>query len=156
MREFEKLNREAEIYRKKELRKKETVGFELPLLTDENSRDPYLLFGKDKSDKGHWKFQLEKTPAEIPFAYKIPDNAMAPLFQFGDMAIGMTGIESLEELFGKAVIAKIKGLGIVIRHYNRQEKKIILTSLNPSFPPLVLPASEIEWLHLVKGIYREL
>ncbi len=154
--EFEKLNKEAEKQRKKEFQKKETIGFELPLLTDENSRDPYLLFEKEKKDHSTWKLKLEKTPATIPFVYKIRDDAMTPLLKVGDIAIGMTGTESLAELFGKTVIAKVKGLGIIIRHYNRQEKKIILTSLNPSFPPIILSSSEIEWLHSIKSAYQDL
>lgn len=156
LKQFERLGKKKmEAYREKLLRKKELFGFDLPLLTDKNPRDPYLLFGKEKAGHIKWELRLEKTAVVIPFAYRLKDDSMMPAFQKGDTVIGATGsIESLEDLIGKVVIAKIKKLGVIVRYYNHKDKNAILTASSPSFPPHILKRGEIEWLHPIKGIYR--
>ena len=154
---LEHLNREIEAYRKKEEKKKEVLAIELPLITDEDNTDPTLSALVKKRRIKTWKLAFEKSPSSTPFVYQITDDGMIPLLKPDDRVIGITGaLEKLEDLIGKVVIAKVKGLGIIVRYYNRKEKNVILTALNPTFPPHILSRGEIEWLHPVKGIYRNL
>jgi len=154
-REFERLNQRIKAYRKKEEKKKEVLAVDFPLITDEDNRDPVILFLMEKKEPKTWRLSFEKSPAKTPFVYRVKDDSMVPSIQPKDLVIGATGeLENLEELIGKVVIAKIKGLGIIVRHYNRKEKNVILTALNPAFPPHILSRGEIEWLHPIKGVYR--
>lgn len=154
---FERLNKEMEAYRKKEEKKIELLAIDLPLVTDEDSIDPAIPILVEKKKTKTWKLAFEKSPSSTPFVYQIKDEGMIPLLKPGDRVIGRTGsIEKLEALIGKVIIAKIKGLGLIVRYYNRKDKNVILTALNPSFPPHILSRGEIEWLHPVKGIYRSL
>lgn len=154
---FERLNQELEVYRKKEEQKKELFAIDLHLVTDEENADPTIPVLIEKRKTQTWKLAFEKSFSSTPFVYQIKDEGMIPLLKPGDKIIGVTGtIEKLEDLIGKVIVAKIKGLGIIVRYYNRKDKNIILTALNPSFPPHILSRSEIEWLHPVKGIYRDL
>lgn len=154
---FEHLNKEMAAYRKKEEKKKELLAIDLPLVTDEDSIDPAIPVLIEQKKTKTWKLAFEKSPSSTPFVYQIKDEGMVPLLKPGDKIIGITGtIEKLEDLIGKVIIAKVKGLGIVVRYYNRKDKNVILTALNPSFPPYILSRGEIEWLHPVKGIYRDL
>lgn len=154
---FERLNKDMEAYRKKEKKRKELLAIDLPLVTDEDSIDPAIPVLVEKKKTKTWKLAFEKSPSSTPFVYQIKDEGMIPLLKPGDRVIGITGsIEKLEDLIGKVIIAKIRELGIIVRYYNRKEKNVILTALNPSFPPHILSRSEIEWLHPIRGIYREL
>ncbi len=154
---FERLNQELEAYRKKEEQKKDLLAIDLPLVTDEDDADPMMPILIEKKKTKTWKLAFEKSPSSTPFVYQIKDEGMIPLLKSRDRVIGITGgIEKLEDLIGKVIIAKVKGLGIIVRYYNRKDKNVIFTALNPSFPPHVLSQGEIEWLHPVKGIYREL
>lgn len=146
-----------ETYRKQEEKKKELLAIDLPSVTDEDSIDPAIPVLVEKKKTKTWKLAFEKSPSSTPFVYQIKDEGMIPLLKPGDRVIGITGtIEKLEDLIGKVVIAKVKGLGIIARYYNRKDKKVILTALHPSFPPHILSPGEIEWLHPIKSIYREL
>jgi transcriptional regulator with XRE-family HTH domain len=152
---FEHLNQELEAYRKKEEKKKELLAMDLPLVTDEDNADPTLSVLVEKKKIKTWKLAFEKSPSSTPFVYQIKDEGMIPLLKPNDHVIGITGtIEKLEDLIGKVVITKVKELGTIVRYYNRKDKSVILTALNPSFPPHILSRNEIEWLHPVKGIYR--
>ncbi len=154
---FERLNQELEVYRKKEDQKKELLAIDLPLVTDEEGIDPTIPVLIEKKKNNIWKFAFEKSSSSTPFVYQVKDEGMIPLLKPGDKIIGITGtIEKLEDLIGKIIIAKVKGLGIIVRYYNRKDKNVILTALNPSFSPHILSRSEIEWLYPVKGIYRDL
>ncbi len=154
---FERLNQDLEVYRKKEEQKKELLAIDLPLVTDEEGVDPTIPVLIEKRETQTWKLAFEKSSSSTPFVYQVKDEGMIPLLKPGDRIIGITGtIEKLEDLIGKVIIAKVKGLGIVVRYYNRKDKNVILTASNPSFPPHILSRGEIEWLHPVKGIYREL
>lgn len=156
-REFEHLSQKIKSYREKEEKKKEAFGIDFPLIADDDDRDPAILFLVEKGKSKTWKFAFEKSPSKTPFAYRMKDDSMVPLIQPKDMIIGAAGeLQNLEALIGKIIIAKIKGLGIIVRHYNRKEKSVIFTALNPSFPPHILSPSEIDWLYPVKGIYRVL
>lgn len=150
--ELEQLLKAADAYRRND-----PIRVELPLLTADGV-DPRVAFRKYKRfPRQWWKLTFERRPELMDFAYQVPDDSMVPLIRPGDTLIVSTErIKGFKALIGKIVIIRVKGLGVVVRHYNRKEKNVVLTALNPSFPPHILSHSEIEWLYPVKGVYREL
>lgn len=154
--EVDQLNRAYDSHQK-EVRERKPAGFELPLLTEEMTEDPLVLFKGESKGTERWQFAFEKTPAAIPFAYRMGDDAMMSFIQpKKDILTALAGEWKSVELSGKVVIAKIRRKGIMVRFFIHEEKRSVFTALNPSFPPHILSHGEIEWLYPVKGIYREM
>jgi len=139
--------------KKKELPKVEKLAMSLPLMKPHDTKDPLVQILIQKKPHENWTLSFEKTEKATPFVFEAQDEAMLSLIQPKDYLICHTK-ESSSSFHGKLVITKVKELGVVIRNCHKEEKKFILTALNSSFPPLVLSASDIEWIHPITGIYR--
>jgi len=152
--ELDQLSEKAEASRNEMFfKKKKVLALDFPLLTDEYPENPFLQKEKKEWGEKRWQLILDETGDTFHFAYKVKDNSMAPLIELGDMVIVHAGEDPAER---KPVIAKVKGKGIVIRKYRPYEKKIFLTPVNTDFEDFFVNASEIEWLHPIKGVYREI
>ena len=87
------------------------------------------------------------------FALRIRGDSMEPLLMDGDIVIVCPNW-SLRE--GKPVVAKIRGGEITCKIYNRRERNIVLSAVNPRYQPVVVGTDEIEWLYPVVRVVRNI
>jgi len=87
------------------------------------------------------------------FALRIRGDSMEPLLMDGDIVIVCPNW-SLRE--GRPVVAKIRGGEITCKIYNRKERNIVLSAVNPRYKPVVVSTDEIEWLYPVVRVVRNI
>ena len=80
------------------------------------------------------------------FAVKIRGDSMSPRFPDGTIAIVEPDREVRSE---KLVIARLREGSVLFKHLQIQGDDFRLISLNPVFPPITVPRSEMEWIYRV-------
>lgn len=86
------------------------------------------------------------------YAIHMRGDGMAPGIQNGDLLIARK-TDTAEN--GKVVIALYKGEGIA-RRYSRDGQTVHLKADNPTVEDLEVPASDVEVLGVVTGLWRDL
>lgn len=87
------------------------------------------------------------------FALRIRGDSMEPFLMDGDIVLVCPNW-SLRE--GRPVVAKIRGGEITCKIYNRKERNIILSAVNPRYKPIIVATDEIEWLYPVVRVVRDI
>jgi SOS-response transcriptional repressor LexA len=119
----------------------------IPIISSSAAGEP--VYYEDAHPIGYAD-EFVECPAEIDdpnaFALKIRGDSMEERIHDGDVVIVCPNWEVKEN---KPVVAKVDDGEITCKLYNRQGDTIILTAVNPSYPPQVYHASKVQWVYPV-------
>lgn len=94
--------------------------------------------------QGWDEVQLPTSAEDGTYALEVSGDSMLPLYREGDRVIVSPG-EQVRR--GDRVVARTRDGEVTIKVLHRQTAKVIeLHSINPDYPPRVIPVSEIEWV----------
>lgn len=120
------------------------------------ARFPLLLNGDDPRDatlgrSGHVDL-LQLLAGEGLFAFRMPDDSMAPRYPRGALLI-CDGDRAAPD--GAPAVVALAGLPTTCRVVHRTGPEMRLTPLSTRFPESVHPVEEVRWVHAVKCVVAE-
>lgn len=117
----------------------------VPLYGPKDVANPMDVVEKHREWKGK---TVDAPPALLGshvFAFRVPDTAMAPRYNPGDLLFCDLNLAQGE---GKPVVARVKGQ-IFCRIYEKQDGRLVFKAMDPKVKLVAVPKQSIKWLYRV-------
>ena len=92
------------------------------------------------------------TPDSQAFALKVTGKSMEPKFVEGDIIIVSPAIEPAS---GDYAVVKLSG-EVTFKRITIYLSRVVLTSLNPAYPPMEIPREQAEKLHILGKVIQKI
>ena len=94
--------------------------------------------------EGWDEVELPSIAEEGVYALEVSGDSMVPLYREGDRVVVSPGQTPRR---GDRVVVRTRGGEVMIKILARQTAKTIeLHSVNPAYPPRIIPADDVEWI----------
>ncbi len=123
------------------------AGRKVPILTDISAGKPV---SRDDPFPVGVADEYIDIPADVTdphaFGLRIKGDSMEPRLFEGDIVIVCPSWKAREN---RPVVAKVRGDEVTCKLFSRSNGMIVLTSINPKYPPQLYKESEIVWIYPV-------